>query len=214
MPTISIMKDGFRKPLRRLKPHKASGPNKLPTGLPKTDEITSLPTLVFQISLQQGRTSTDWRDWNIATVTPSFNKGDKRNPSNYRSVSWNTLYTAPLCSSLTKHSILTDMQHGFCNNDPANLNWFLSSTTWPKGQMITQRLIQFSLIFQGIWQSTTPAKSYKAIKLHLNGICDPTLSLIDLFLFISNRTQHVAVERVFSDVVSFILFLQTLYYNV
>lgn len=162
MPTISIMKDGFRKPLRRLKPHKASGPNKLPTGLPKTDEITSLPTLVFQISLQQGRTSTDWRDWNIATVTPSFNKGDKRNPSNYRSVSWNTLYTAPLCSSLTKHSILTDMQHGFCNNDPANLNWFLSSTTWPKGQMITQRLIQFSLIFQGIWQSTTPAKSYKA----------------------------------------------------
>lgn len=97
MPTISIMKDGFRKPLRRLKPHKASGPNKLPTGLPKTDEITSLPTLVFQISLQQGRTSTDWRDWNIATVTPSFNKGDKRNPSNYRSVSWNTLYTAPLC---------------------------------------------------------------------------------------------------------------------
>lgn len=101
MPTISIMQDGIRKPLRRLKPHKASGPNQLPTGLPKTDEITSLPTLVFQISLQQGRTLTDWRDWNKATVTPSFNKGDKRNPSNYRSVSWNTLYTAPLCSSLT-----------------------------------------------------------------------------------------------------------------
>lgn len=44
MPTISIMQDGIRKLLRtcRLKPHKVSAPNKLPSRLPKADEITDL----------------------------------------------------------------------------------------------------------------------------------------------------------------------------
>lgn len=85
MPTISTRQKGIRKLLLRLNLHKASGPDELPTRLLKemADEI--IPALVFQASLQQGKTPTDWSIF-IATVTLIFKKGDKRKPSNYRPV--------------------------------------------------------------------------------------------------------------------------------
>lgn len=85
MPTISTRQKGIRKLLLRLNLHKAKGPDELPTRLLKEMVNEIIPALVFQASLQQGKTPTDWSIF-VATVTLIFKKGDKRKPSNYRPV--------------------------------------------------------------------------------------------------------------------------------
>lgn len=85
MPTISTRQKGIRKLLLRLNLHKAKGPDELPTRLLKEMVNEIIPALVFQASLQQGKTPTDWSIF-VATVTLIFKKGDERKPSNYRPV--------------------------------------------------------------------------------------------------------------------------------
>lgn len=85
MPTISTRQKGIRKLLLRLNLHKAKGPDELPTRLLKEMVNENIPALVFQASLQQGKTPTDWSIF-VATVTLIFKKGDKRKPFNYRPV--------------------------------------------------------------------------------------------------------------------------------
>ena len=80
--------------------------------------LSQITVSVLQASLHQGTTPSDW---NKATVTPIFKKGDKSKPPNYRPVS----FTSECCKVLEhiilssimrffdQHSILSDMQHGF-----------------------------------------------------------------------------------------------------
>lgn len=111
---ISTRQKGIRKLLLRLNLHKAKGPDELPTRLLKEMVNEIIPALVFQASLQQGKTPTDWSIF-VATVTLIFKKGDKRKPSNYRPVA----LTSVCCKVLEHvteyaqlhHAVIWSTQH-------------------------------------------------------------------------------------------------------
>jgi hypothetical protein len=115
MPKIQVTEQGVHTLLKHIKPHKATGPDKIQGRFLKemTLEITPAITYLFNKSLDLGRVSKDWLD---AHIVPVFKKGDKNTPSNYRPVS----LTCILCKSLEHiiessimkhldtHKILTD----------------------------------------------------------------------------------------------------------
>jgi hypothetical protein len=115
-----LLKQGVHKLLKNIKPHKATGPDKIQVRFIKEMALEKTPaiTYLFNKSLELGRVPKDWLD---AHIVPVFKKGDKNTPSNYRPVS----LTCILCkilehiiqSSIMKHldtlKILTDSQHGF-----------------------------------------------------------------------------------------------------
>ena len=70
MPNINISVEGITKLLSNLNPHKASGPDELPTRLLKemAHQLTLLLTLIFQASLHQGLIPTDWKHALIVPV--------------------------------------------------------------------------------------------------------------------------------------------------
>ena len=68
MHTFTVDKEGVRKLLHGLNPHKAEGPDHIPTRFLKefATELSPVMTLIFQASLQQGEIPDDWRQANIA----------------------------------------------------------------------------------------------------------------------------------------------------
>ena len=115
---------GVQKLLQNLNPHKASGPDNIPSRLLKETaaEIALASTLLFQSSLQQGEVPEDWK---LANVTPLFKKGDKTDASNYRPISLTSVCNkllehilhSQIMKHLENHTILTDQQHGFRKGD-------------------------------------------------------------------------------------------------
>ena len=115
-----MTEEGVRKLLRKLNPHKASGPDLIPARILKdmADEISPLLTIIFQRSFDCGKVPDDWRS---ANITPVFKKGDRFKASNYRPVSLTSLcckiqehiITSNILRHLDDNSILTDCQHGF-----------------------------------------------------------------------------------------------------
>jgi len=78
-------KNGVLKLMKDLKPHKATGPEKIPPRLLKELAVELAPvfTILFNASLKQGVVPSDWRS---AHVAPIFKKGDPLVPSNYMPV--------------------------------------------------------------------------------------------------------------------------------
>ena len=202
LPNINVTPKGVEKLLSGLNPHKASGPDELPTRLLRetSEQITPALTLVFQASLHQGTTPSDW---NKATVTPIFKKGDKSKPSNYRPVSLTSvcckvlehIIHSSIMRFFDQHNILSDMQHGFRKSRSCESQLILTIQDLAKGiddnTQIDAVLLDFSKAFDKV-----PHKRL-ASKLHHYGIRGRTLSWIKSFL--ANRTQRVAVEGVMSD---------------
>ena len=120
MPDIEISSKGIECLLKKLNPHKASGPDQLKLIVLQTlhKELAPILEIIFQRSLDQGKLPTIWKE---ANVSPIFKKGDKTDPANYRPIS----LTCVLCkvlehivaSNISKHftdqNILYDLQHGF-----------------------------------------------------------------------------------------------------
>jgi hypothetical protein len=117
---IHVTIKGVQKLLPNLKPHKAPGPNKIPTRLLKlaSEELSPGLARLFQLSLDQGQIPLDWK---TVLVSPVLKKGNRSSPSNYRpisltSVSCNILehiIFSNIMSHLDSHNILSDYQHGF-----------------------------------------------------------------------------------------------------
>jgi hypothetical protein len=86
MNDIYITENGVIKLLKDLNPHKASGPDQIPTRLLKlcASELAPVIVRVFQTSLNSGTVPSDWKE---ALITPLFKKGERNVASNYRSVS-------------------------------------------------------------------------------------------------------------------------------
>jgi len=62
-----------------LDPHKAPGPDNIPTKLLKetAQQMAPLLTIIFQASLNQGKLSSDWKSANVISI---HKKGKKTNP--------------------------------------------------------------------------------------------------------------------------------------
>ena len=118
MNDIYITENGVIKLLKDLNPHKASGPDQIPTRLLKlcASELAPAIVRVFQTSLDSGTVPSDWKE---ALITPLFKKGERNVASNYRPVSLTSVVSkilivhSSIMRHLDHHNILTDCQHGF-----------------------------------------------------------------------------------------------------
>ena len=120
MADIKISTQGIESLLKKLNPHKASGPDQLKPIVLQTlhKELAPILQVIFQKSIDQAQLPNIWKE---ATVSPIFKKGDRPVPANYRPIS----LTCVLCkvlehivaSNISKHfansNILYDLQHGF-----------------------------------------------------------------------------------------------------
>jgi hypothetical protein len=79
VPSFTIGEEGTRKLLANLDPHKATGPDSIPTKFLKdfAQELAPVLTLLFSASLDQGEVPSDWKH---ANVIPIFKKGDRSGP--------------------------------------------------------------------------------------------------------------------------------------
>ena len=122
MPDIRINKKGVQKLLKDLSPHKATGPDEVPSRILKIGAEELSPALVklYQHSIDVGEVPQEWRD---ANVVPIFKKGDRHQPSNYLPVSltitWvvckvlEQLVHSNIMSHYDRWNILCYSQHGF-----------------------------------------------------------------------------------------------------
>jgi hypothetical protein len=71
MEPITITTPGVQKMLQNLQPHKATGPDRIPSGLLKelARELAPALTYIYQTSLNAGIVPDDWK---IAHVVPIF----------------------------------------------------------------------------------------------------------------------------------------------
>ena len=117
---LSIGVNGVYNLLVNIDPHKATGPDGIPSRLLKETayQMAPLLTFIFQSSLDQGKLPSDWK---IANITPLYKKGSRTDLSNFRPISLTSvcckvlehIIHSSIYSHLEKYSILCDNQHGF-----------------------------------------------------------------------------------------------------
>lgn len=205
MPDITITENGITKLLHNLKPHKASGPDKIHGKILKecSSSISPILTIIFQKSLTLGQIPTDWKH---ANVCPVFKKGDKHDPINYRPISLTCIcckllehiISSNIMSHLDTNNILYDLQHGFrpARSCETQLVSFLQNLTQSNNQNIQTDVIimDFAKAFDKV------SHRHLLYKLNYYGIQCNALHWISDFL--SHRTQTVVLEGETSDTVS------------
>ena len=72
--SIKVDQAGVLKLMQGLNPHKAEGPDHIPTRFLKefAAELSPPMTLIFQASLQQGEVPDDWKQANVASTSTSM----------------------------------------------------------------------------------------------------------------------------------------------
>ena len=211
MRKIIVSPNGVTKLLRDLKPHKASGPDSIPTYILKVaaDEISPVLTKIFQTSLDTGEVPADWRK---ANIVPLFKKGDKHQASNYRPVSLTSVTCKVLehivHSNVINHflhqDILCDNQHGFrskrsCETQLITTLQNITSQLRTGRDQVDVILLDFSKAFDKV-----PHRRLLH-KLDFYGVRGDTLRWIKSFL--SYRKQQVLLEGAMSaeaDVISWV----------
>ncbi|MCG7876680.1 MAG: reverse transcriptase domain-containing protein [Candidatus Thiodiazotropha endolucinida] len=198
MAPIHISTPGITKLLKNLKPHKASGPDGVPTRLLllAADEVSPMLTRIFQTSLDTGSVPKDWRE---ALITPIFKKGARNIASNYRPVSLTSVVSKLLehiifsatMKHLTCHNILTSSQHGFrskrsCETQLISTIHGIAKSLKSGKDQVDVILLDFAKAFDKV-----PFKRLLH-KLHFYGIRHNTLQWISSFL--NDRSQQVLVE--------------------
>ena len=198
-----ISAPGVLKLLKELNPHKASGPDKIPTYILRecAEEIAPILTRIFNQSIEEGTVPQDWLS---ANVCPVYKKGKRSLPINYRPIS----LTSVACKTLEHiiahnimrhidmHKILKPYQHGFLKhhscesqliNTSEELMRHLDQVT---GGQIDILVLDFSKAFDLV--------SHKKLltKLDHYGVRGKTLNWLNGW--ISNRTQKVVIDGEFS----------------
>ena len=99
MQNINITETGIKKLLNNLKPHKAAGPDKIPSRILKecSEVISPILLIIFRKSLSCGKIPSEWKHANIC---PVYKKGDKHDHINYRPISLTCI-----CCKLLEHII-------------------------------------------------------------------------------------------------------------
>ena len=197
MDSFSITIERGRTLLSNLDPHKATGPDSIPSRFLKdyADCIALVLSLIFQASLQQGEVPKNWRQ---AFVIPIFKKGDRSSPGNYRLISLTSVCSnviehilhSQIVKHLEAHNILSDEQHGFRKRRSYDIQLILTlydlASGLDEGQQIDAILLDFSKAFDKV-----PYERL-AIKLRHYAIQGNILQWIQSVL--SDRNQEVLVE--------------------
>ena len=198
MKRIQVHKDGVLKLLKDLKPHKASGPDGIPTRILilAADQLAPVLTAIFQSSLDVGELPTEWKD---ALISPIYKKGDRCSAANYRPVS----LTCVVCkilehiihSSVMKHldkfDIITDKQHGFRRRRSCETQ--LIATIEGIASKLRTCKDQVDIILLDFAKAFDKVPHIRLLhKLDYYGIRGGTLSWIKEFL--SGRSQQVVLE--------------------
>ena len=112
MKRIQVHKDEVLKLLKDLKPHKASGPDGIPTRIPilAADQLAPVLTAIFQSSLDVGELPTEWKD---ALISPIYKKGDRCSAANYRPVSLTCVHTCDTTRQIVKLPIFRPLSRGY-----------------------------------------------------------------------------------------------------
>ena len=205
MPAFDISTNGILKLLGTLKPHKASGPDRIrPLVLKEMREsVAPILQMIFTKSIHSGEVPLDWK---TANVVPIYKKGPKHLPVNYRPVSLTSICSKImehiLASQITRHlnthGILDKNQHGFrpglsCDTQLIEFVQDLHSTM-KGGKQVDAVVMDFSKAFDKVPHNRL------IYKLREYGIDDRTTAWIEHWL--SGRSQQVVIEGVTSDTVS------------
>ena len=83
MPHMHVTLNGVIRCVKRLNPKKTCRPDKMPILAQQetVNEIAPVPQSIFQQSLNESKTTSDWKK---ANIVPIFKKGDRTKPTNYR----------------------------------------------------------------------------------------------------------------------------------
>ena len=205
MGNISVSPAGVFKLLSELDPHKATGPDEIPTRLLKelAQELTPILTIFLQASLNQGKIPLDWK---AANISPVFKSGDRHDPSNYRPISLTSvtckmlehIIHSNIMDHLDIHTILSDVQHGFRKKRSCTSQLTLAIHDLAKGidnrEQIDVILLDFSKAFDKVPHSRL---LYKLDYYGIRGTLHNWLSD-----FLHNRTQRVILEGSISSSVN------------
>ena len=141
--------------------------------------------------------------WKHALVTPIFKKGSSSNVANYRPISltciackiFETSIKEQVLKYFLDEQILSESQHGFISKHSTNTNLLQSLNDWTinlkNGHQTRIITIDFARAFDSICFSKL------LLKLRLYGLGSSILQIIESFL--SNRTQCVVLENLYSD---------------
>ena len=181
----------------RLKPGKASGPDRIPNRVLKelADELAPPLSALFNQSLESGCIPDDWSK---AYVSPVFKKGNVHEASNYRPVSLTCvackLLEHVICSHvlkyLDKQHLLSDYQHGFRKGHSCESQILITLDdlycSFDKRNQVDVGVLDFSRAFD-----TVPHMRLMS-KLSSLGIVGPIQKWIQAFL--TGRTMSVVVD--------------------
>ena len=207
MPDIHIDSHGVKCLLDKLKPHKASGPDGIQARILKecSGELADTLSDIFNQSLSTGQVPRDWRD---ASVAPAFKKGDRYNPVNYRPISltcisckvFEHIIVSNIMRYISKHDILTDIQHGFRENRSCEtqLVQFVHDLAENLDRSKSRKVSQTDILIMDFAKAFDKVPHKRLIhKLNHYGIRGTTLKWIEAWL--SNRSQRVVLEGTESD---------------
>ena len=202
MPKIKITTPGVLKLLQNLKTKKAKGPDDISASILKmTAEHLAEPlAILFQQSLDEGKLPSDWCR---ANITPTFKKGNRSLPANYRPISLTNICCKMLehivcrqvLGHLDRHNILTDRQHGFRSRRSCESQLLITShdllNNLDRGIQTDAAILDFSKAFDKVPHHRLLAK------LNYYGLRHSLLQWSRCFL--TERTQRTVVNGVASE---------------
>ena len=201
--SFQLISESFvRDAIKRLKPNKAIGLDKISARLLKDSGHTIVPSLtsLFNLSLQ---TETFPSVWKNARVIPLYKKGDKQDPSNYRPIS-----VLPTVNKSLENAVHTQFYGYLTENNLTSSKQFgfrlQSSTATASAQFIDQLLfgmdngtVTGAVLLDLTKAFDTVNHSILSRKLSRFGVDDTAQNWFDSFL--SNRNQVTCCGRAQSD---------------
>ena len=203
--SFQLISESFvRDAIKRLKPNKAIGLDKISARLLKVSGHTIVPSLtsLFNLSLQTGTFPSVWKN---ARVIPLYKKGDKQDPSNYRPISVlstlskileNAVHTQ-FYGYLTENNLISPKQFGFRLQSrlPQLLHSLLISYFSDNG--MDNGTVTAAVFLDPTKAFDTVNHSILSRKLSRFGVDDTAQNWFDSFL--SNRNQVTCCGRAQSD---------------
>ena len=199
---IIIIENDVKELLLCLKIDKSPGPDKLHPRVLKelANQIAKPLTLLFQMSLNQGKVPEQWK---FANVTPIYKKGSKSSPVNYRPVSLTSIVCKLLEKLVAKHilshaqsnGIIPDQQHGFLSGRSTSTNLLEALNIWIE---LMQHDIPVDILYLDYAKAFDTIPHQRLLqKLKSLGIQGAILKWIEDFL--TDRKQRVVVNFTFSQ---------------